>query len=213
MGKDKKETKERVLTEAEKKRLEKFEALSDEMKEQNFTRRDLTIDLNKANIFMVVLFIPVMLISNILFFVINPFPKLHISDMFIMIGAYVISIFIHEGLHGLGWGLASKQKFKDIEFGYAAETKNPYCTCTTPLAKSKYVLGAALPLLVLGIAPIVVGIATANFWMMLFGILGTTSACGDLMIIKRIVSYVSSAKDVVYMDHPTEGGSVVFERG
>ena len=30
---------------------------------------------------------------------------------------------------------------------------------------------------------------------------------------EEIVSFVPSAKDVVYMDHPTEGGSVAFERG
>ncbi len=213
MEKEKKETKERVLTDEEKRRLEKFKILSDEMKEQNYIQKDLTIDLNKANIVMIFLFIAVMVISLVLFFVFNTFPKLHISDMFITLGAYIISIFIHEGLHGLSWGLASKQKFKDIEFGYAAETMNPYGTCTTPLAKNKYVLGAAMPLLVLGIAPIVVGIAIGNFWMMLFGVIGTASAAGDMMIIKNIVSYVPSAKDVVYMDHPTEGGSVVFERG
>lgn len=213
MEKEKKETKERVLSDAEKRRLEKFETLTGEMKEQNYIRKDLTIDLNEANKVMIILFVLVMAVSLVLFFAINPVPKLHISDMFITFGAYLISIFIHEGLHGLSWGLASKQKFKDIEFGYAAETMNPYCTCATPLEKNKYVLGAAMPLLVLGITPIVVGIAIGNFWMTLFGIIGTASAGGDIMIIKNIVSYVPSTKDVVYMDHPTEGGSVVFERG
>ncbi len=213
MGKEKKETKERVLTEAEKARLEKFEQLSDEMKEQNYIRRDLTIDLDKANKNMVLLFIPLTVISFILFFVINPIPKLHISDMFIMMGAYLISIFIHEAIHGLSWGLVSKKKFKDIKFGYAANTMNPYCTCSTPLTKGKYIFGAVMPLVILGIIPIIVGIAIGNFWVLIFGIIGTASACGDLMIIKAIVSFVPSAKDVVFMDHPTEGGSVAFERG
>ncbi len=213
MGKDNKEKKERVLTDAEKKRLEQFEILSDEMTQQNYTRKDLTIDLNEANKNMVLLLIPLTVISFVLYFVLNPIPKLHISEMFITMGAYLISILVHEGLHGLSWGIASKKKFKDIEFGYAASTMNPYCTCSTPLTKGNYIFGAVMPLIILGIIPIVVGIAGGFFWVMLFGIIGSASACGDLMVIKNIASYASSAKDVVYMDHPTEGGSVVFERG
>ncbi len=69
-----------------------------------------------------------------------------------------------------------------------------------------------MPLIILGIIPIIVGIAGGNFWVMLFGIVEAVSACGDLMVIKNITSYVPAAKDVVYVDHPTEAGSVVFER-
>lgn len=65
MGKDNKEKKERVLTDAEKKRLEKFEILSDEMTQQNYTRKDLTIDLNEANKNMVLLLIPLTVIESV----------------------------------------------------------------------------------------------------------------------------------------------------
>jgi hypothetical protein len=37
----------------------------------------------------------------------------------------------------------------DIEFGYAASTLNPYCTCSTPLTKGNYIFGAVMPLIIL----------------------------------------------------------------
>ena len=37
-------------------------------------------------------------------------------------------------------------------------------------------------------------------------------AAGDLMIFRKIAKYNSKEKDVVYMDHPTDAGGVIFER-
>ena len=37
-------------------------------------------------------------------------------------------------------------------------------------------------------------------------------AAGDFMIFRKIAGYNSSEKEVVYMDHPTDAGGVIFER-
>ncbi len=47
-----KENKEKYLTEAEQRRVERFEKITEEMKQQGFTRRDLTIGMGKANAFV-----------------------------------------------------------------------------------------------------------------------------------------------------------------
>ena len=47
---------------------------------------------------------------------------------------------------------------------------------------------------------------------MMMGVIMTASAAGDILIVLKILRYKSRAKDVVYMDHPTEAGGVIFER-
>ena len=59
----KKEKKERVLTEAEQKRLEQFEKTSGEMEQQGYIRRNLTIDIGRANVFAVFLIFPLIIIG------------------------------------------------------------------------------------------------------------------------------------------------------
>ena len=47
---------------------------------------------------------------------------------------------------------------------------------------------------------------------LLMGLLMIDIATGDILIIRKILAYKTSAKDVVYMDHPTDAGGVIFER-
>ena len=40
----------------------------------------------------------------------------------------------------------------------------------------------------------------------------TDAAAGDLMIVRNVLGFQEAGKEVVYMDHPTEAGGVVFVR-
>ena len=46
----------------------------------------------------------------------------------------------------------------------------------------------------------------------LMGIIMADSAAGDIMIVRDILRYRSTAEEVVYIDHPTQAGGVIFER-
>ena len=59
----KKEKQEAVLTEAEKKRLAQFEAMSEELVGKGYRRKDLTIGMGKANLFSILLFIPLFIVG------------------------------------------------------------------------------------------------------------------------------------------------------
>ena len=63
--------KHRKLTEKEQKRLVNFEALSDGMLGQGYRRTDLTVSVGKANIFAILLTVPVAAVGVILFFLKN----------------------------------------------------------------------------------------------------------------------------------------------
>ena len=67
-------------------------------------------------------------------------------------------------------------------------------------------------ILILGILPMIIGILAGNMSFLLMGILQSASAVGDVMIIQKVLAFKSSATDIVYMDHPTEAGLVIFER-
>ena len=88
----------------------------------------------------------------------------------------------------------------------------PYCTCTVPLDKGPYIFGALMPLIILGIVPMIIGIVTGSIFVLSVGILMTDAAAGDILIVWKLLRYKSTAKHVVYMDHPTQAGGVIFEK-
>jgi uncharacterized membrane protein YfhO len=215
MGKSKKEEKERVYTKAEIRRLEKFEKLTEDMKQQDYTRTDLTINLEMANILSIPMIVITLGLGIFLFFYINrnfDFKNYKIYNLFCMVVALFMLTIVHELIHAACWGIFAPNKFKDVEFGYVVKTMNPYATCQVPLKKWQYVFGAVMPLVTLGIIPMAVGIAIGSLNTMLIGAFMVVGAVGDMMIIRNILSYKSDAKDIVYIDHPTEGGGVIFER-
>ena len=63
MKKEKDNEKEKKLTEAEQKRAEQFARISEQMAQQGYTRHDLTIGIGKANLFAVLLLIPLAVIG------------------------------------------------------------------------------------------------------------------------------------------------------
>lgn len=207
MGKNKQEKK---LTKAEQRRLENMNKITEEMTAQNYVRKDLTISIVLANIVMVVVFIVFGIIGFAAYYFVNHgFKEVHINWGLFWILSIAL-IVVHELIHGLTWSLFTPNGFKDMEFGF--NTLMAYCTCSAPLAKNQYVLGGVMPLITLGFIPMIVGIFTGNFFVLLIGVLMAAGAAGDIMIVHKILTYKSSANEIIYMDHPTEPGGIIFER-
>ena len=121
-------------------------------------------------------------------------------------------IVVHELIHGLSWSIFTPRHWKDVEFGFMKQYLTPYCTCRVPLAKGQYIFGALMPLVLLGLIPMVAGILTGSISLMLLGVVMTDSAAGDILIVWKILRYRSDAGEIVYVDHPTQAGGVIFER-
>ena len=204
----------RELSEAEKTRLARFEAVSEEMEKQGFQRSELTISIVKANIFAVILLIPLTVIGFALLLWSNddvqPFsgPR----DLIILFCSFLALIVVHELIHGLSWAVFTEHHFKDIAFGFMKQYLTPYCTCCVPLAKGQYCFGALMPLILLGIIPMIIGILTGSMLLLVLGIIMSDSAAGDILIVWNVLRYRSTAAKVIYMDHPTQAGGVIFER-
>ena len=167
----KKDKEERHLSGAEKKRLERFENIISKMEQSGYTRHELTIDIGKANVFAIVLLVPLFLIGYGLNYLVNHRIGFLDINWLILFVAFVVLIVIHELIHGACWSLFTSHHFKDIEFGIMKPSMNPYCTCLEPLNKGAYIFGTVMPLVLLGILPMAAGIAVDNSNILILGII------------------------------------------
>ena len=69
-----------------------------------------------------------------------------------------------------------------------------------------------MPLLLLGILPMISWLLADNPGLLLLGIIMADAAAGDILIVWKILCYRSEAGTVVYIDHPTQAGGVIFEK-
>ena len=206
--------KNRKLSEAEQRRLRAFEALAGDLEGQDYRRVELTVSIVKANVFAVVLLIPLLIVGFGLFILKNRSVDLNPSPMgpvlfLVLLFALIV---VHELIHGLSWSLFSENHWKDIEFGFMKQYLTPYCTCCVPLSKGQYIFGALMPMIVLGILPMIAGILMGSLSVLLMGVVMTDSAAGDLLIVWKLMRYRTRADSIVYMDHPTQAGGVIFEK-
>ena len=119
---------------------------------------------------------------------------------------------VHELIHGITWGIFAEKHFQSINFGVIWKMLTPYCHCSVPLKKWQYVLGAAMPTLVLGAGLGVVAMMTGNLVCLYLAEFMALGGGGDFLIIMKILRYHSDKEDQVYYDHPYECGVVVFEK-
>ena len=205
---------ERVLTEAEQRRLERYKAKCEELERGGYTKTELTISVVKANIGA--LYGLIMTVPFIVIYVLRyegaDFGRSRISASsgLTVLALLLLLTVVHELIHGVTWSRFTKS-FKDIEFGVIWKYLTPYCTCSEPLGKWQYITGALMPGLLLGIVPCIIGCIATDILFLAAGVLMTIAAGGDILIAKMILGNKASKK-ALYLDHPTEVGLVVFQK-
>lgn len=208
---------ERKLTEAEQKRAARFAKTVEELAAKGYTRKDLTTTGTKANLYgtligllasvpFIILFIVSIILDKEGSFVYDG------QNSLVLLVLMIVSIFVHEGLHGLGWSIASKSGFESIEFGFILKSLNPYCTCSKPMSRKAYIFGLLLPCFVLGVIPCIVALFNHSFSWLFMGILMIMSAGGDLLILTLILKHKPVNDEELYIDHPTNIGLAVFAK-
>lgn len=117
----------------------------------------------------------------------------------------VVALVVHELVHGVTWLLLLKKGFRHLRFGVM--TGAVYCHIDVPMVKRQYVVGALMPLLLVGVLPWLAGIATGSVLWMALGAIMIGGAAGDLMIVWTIRKEPS---DTLVYDHPSEAGCYVY---
>lgn len=197
------------------KRIQEFESKKQALISQGYTEEKLLINIVFANIFALIMLIPVIALfiaASYLGAFSNRIFVIGISSMGIFILSLLVLIVLHEFLHGFTWSFFAKGGWKDIEFGVMWEYLTPYCTCKTPLKKYQYIIGGIVPTIVLGIIPLFISLIIGSPGLFIIAGIMFISGAGDVLIVNKLVKHKAVGKECIYIDHPTEGGLVAFER-
>jgi hypothetical protein len=120
--------------------------------------------------------------------------------------AFIPSILLHEGLHGLIWAIPFN--WKHIRFGFSVKLMAPYTNCTVPLKKWHYFAGGMGPAVLMGILPAFYALFTGKVQVLFWGILYTWTAAGDFISCWYVMKENKSA---YILDHPEELGYYVHQ--
>src|SRR5690606_25530349 len=121
---------------------------------------------------------------------------------------FAAGVLAHEALHALAWRLAGRVPAETVRLGFQWKTLTPYAHCAVPMAAGPYRIGAAVPGVVLGVLPALLGLATGSGALFLFGLLFTLAAGGDALILWLLRDVPA---DRLVADHPERAGCYVYD--
>ncbi|GHT74729.1 hypothetical protein AGMMS50262_08320 [Bacteroidia bacterium] len=193
----------------------------EEFRLEDYRQERLTIDIVWANIFGVLILIPIAFIFGLPYYLIwkdtfsldafDEFVSKHIGFSFPLIAfaVLVLGIIAHELIHGIFWAQYAKNGFKSIKFGILLKMLTPYCHCKEALKVKHYIIGAVMPAIILGIIPSIIAICIGNIGLLAFGIIFTMAAAGDFLIINLLRK---ENKEDWVQDHPSEAGCYIYRK-
>jgi hypothetical protein len=173
-------------------------------------KEEHTITVLRANIAALIFSIPLVILSVLGYIHFWSLESLGVAIDFMAVWAIPIiipGIILHELFHGLIWAVYSKKKWRAIRFGIKWTSMTPYCHCNEPLKKYHYFLGTAMPLFILGIIPIIISFLSGNAAFLIFGVLFSIAAGGDvygLWILRK------AKKKNWIQDHPDKIGFIIL---
>ena len=175
---------------------------------------DRSVSMLRANIGALVLVGPPVAALTALFIGIHSWPALYMplmdASLVVCVLLLIVGIVAHEALHALAWVLAANPPKGSVRLGFQWKTVTPYAHCSASMNARAYRVGAITPGIVLGVVPMVIGLAFGLGGWMSFGILFTIAAGGDALII-WLLRGVPSHRMV--RDHPSRAGCLLLDEG
>ena len=152
----------RKLTEKELKRKNDFEKFNSEMQQKGYKMKNIIINTQQAKPLCLLIMLPFIALAFWIYYKVNGFDLDCLSWGFLVVLLMLILCLsiLHELIHGITWSIFAKNHFHSIDFGFIWSSFSPYCTCSEPLEKWQYLLGTAMPTLVLGGGAAVVSVMT-----------------------------------------------------
>lgn len=174
------------------------------------------ISLVKANVVSLLLFIPLSALYLVPYAtvwswnkVVSDFTLIY-HDFLFFLFLMVVGVLVHELLHGLTWRIMGNKSWSALKFGFNWTALAPYAHCREPLEVNAYRWGAAIPGVILGVFPFLIGIITGDGWFTLFGFIFTVTASGDILILWLIRKIEPGT---MVQDHPELAGCEVIYPG
>ena len=206
----------RKLSKAELRRKEAFDAENERRIAEGYVRHDLTVSVAKANWLGLLMTMPFVLILMGLFTVLTPmdYEESGMAEAsffpLVVVAVVLLLTVLHELIHGAVFGWFAPHRYKAIQFGVIWSMMTPYCACTEPLTRNQYILGAAMPTIVVGFLPAAIAIAMNDLGWFVIALLMVIGGGGDMLIILKLLMFRAKGKDAVFCDHPTLPGLVAY---
>ena len=176
--------------------------------------QDLSISLASANLYTLAISIPLVAVLIALYVAFSPKagPVGLPSNLegLLFVTALVLGMVLHEIIHAVGWAYFGQLPLRRIRIGFHRRTLTPYAHAVDPMPARSYRLGAALPALVLGAIPFLVGMIIGRPAIALFGMVFSFAAGGDLLVLWVIRNVDARA---MVQDHPSRAGCLVVGHG
>jgi hypothetical protein len=191
---------------------------------QHYQQEEITVDAVKANLYVILLCIPLALLLGLPFYFLwqDLFTMASLRLYFqenvnwlkrmmplLIFGPLIAGIVLHELIHGITWARYASQGFKSIRFGIMWKMLTPYCHCQEPLSLQAYRLGVAMPGIVLGFVPLLYAFITGNAGVFAFGFFFTVAAGGDFVMLYLLRNEDTSS---LVQDHPEKIGCYIYRR-
>ena len=194
--------------------LENYKNLREKLISEGYKEEISYISVLKANIFVFLTTVPFTLLIIFIYLIIWNGFYIEIKSLYSFLWAWValiLSIPVHEFLHGFTWQFFCKERWKSIKFGVFWSKLTPYCHCKEAISVKEYLLALLMPFLILGIVPGIIAIILGSPSMLFFSTFSILGAGGDTTIAFKLFKYIKG-KNTLILDHPTECGFISFEK-
>lgn len=187
-----------------------YETMRQKMQGQGYTEKIVTISVVKANVLALVTSFPILFVCWWVYFLFwnETSVTFDMTAILLFLILWIISLPVHELIHGITWSLFCKSGRKSIHLGVIWRALTPYCHCSEPLSFGGYILGGLMPFFVLGIGLFIASLVSGNLFLLALSLISTLGAGGDLAIACKILKYHNG---LIY-DHPTECGFILFSK-
>lgn len=172
-------------------------------------KRDLSISMLRANMIVVFVILPVVILQFALFLSLHGVDDLEPSwNSAVLIAVIVLGIVVHELIHGISWVIVGHKPFSAIKFGFQWKTLTPYAHLKVPVEVNAYRVATFMPGFILGILVYLLSLLFADGNLFWFSLIHTSAAGGDWLILWLIRNIKAGAQ---VEDHPTNAGCFVIE--
>ena len=203
------EEREKREKEAESLRAVRFADACERFTREGYAVKDCTVGIKAANVFGILSALPFAAVGAAAYVLFAPAYRVLLGyavwDFLVLAVLLVVSVPVHELLHGLLWAAANRS-FAGIRFGFMREYLTPYCACETPMCAARYMAGSLAPFLVLGVGFTLAGVFSGSWMLTAAGLYNIFCAGADVFLSFKILFSGGG----VFLDHPNRCGYYRF---
>ena len=128
--------------------------------------------------------------------------------IFLFLSIYLLRL-LHELIKYICFGLFCKEHYRSVEL-YFIKHFIPHSICLEELNRFEYIFCLIMPLLILGLVPIIISINHNMFVMFILGLFGIVECSIDFYSIIKIVN--TRSRYTMYLKHPSEPGLIIMKK-